>query len=219
MLRSAHVTVIVPVYNQEMYIGRCIRSLLKQTIPSDDYEIIVINDNSTDNTAAVLKPFTGDIRYFMNEKNEGLPFSLNIGIRNAKGQFVVRVDADDFVHWDYLKILSMHLQMNHDIDAIACDYSLVNDQQDILTHNNCLEEPIGCGIMFRINQLIDIGLYDESFLAKEDEDLRLRFLEKYNIHRVQLPLYRYRKHENNISDNEYFRKKYEKKLREKHEKK
>ena len=217
-MRSVQVSVIVPVHNQEKYVGRCIRSLLKQTFSGEDYELIVINDGSTDNSAEALTPFMGDIRYHNNEEQLGLPASLNIGIKKARGQFIVRVDADDYVHWDYLKILAMHLQLNHDIDAIACDYQLVNDQQDILGQVNCMKEPIGCGIMFRINQLIDIGLYDESFLAKEDEDLRLRFLEKYNIYRVKLPLYRYRKHENNFSDNKYFRKKYEKILREKHEK-
>ena len=106
-------------------------------------------------THEVIKPFMGDIRYLKNDKKY-LPISLNIGIKNAKGQFLVRVDADDYVHWDYLKILSMHLQLNHSIDAIACDYLLVNDQQEILEQVNCLEKPIGCGIMFKIDHLINI---------------------------------------------------------------
>ena len=105
---------------------------------------------------------------------------------------------------------------NHDMDAIACDYFVVNDSQDILSQNNCLEEPLGCGIMFRIDQLIEIGLYDESFLIKEEEDLRIRFLKKYSISRLQLPLYRYRKHDNNITGNFKNVKKYEKKLKIKH---
>ena len=216
-MRSVQVSVIVPVYNQEKYMGRCIRSLLKQTMSEDDYELIVINDGSTDNSVDVLKPFMGDIRYIENEKQLGLPSSLNIGIKKARGQFIVRVDADDFVHWDYLNILSMHLQLNHDIDAIACDYLLVNDHQDILSQVNCLEIPIGCGIMFRLEQLIDIGLYDEDFLVREDEDLRIRFQKKYNISRVHLPLYRYRKHEKNITSDDSEMHKYQQKLKKKHQ--
>jgi len=215
-MHSFKVSAIIPVYNQEKYVGRCIRSLLKQTLGSKDYELVVINDGSTDNTKKALMPFMGDIRYFENERQLGLPSSLNLGIKKAKGQFVVRVDADDYVHWDYLKILSMHLQMNHEMDAIACDYILVNDRQDELGHKNCLKDGIGCGVMFRLAQLIDIGLYDETFLLREDEDLRLRFLKKYKIHRVQLPLYRYRKHENNITRDSQNMKKYEEKLRKKH---
>jgi hypothetical protein len=112
----------------------------------------------------------------------------------------------------------MHLQLNHDIDAIACDYLLVNDHQDILAQVNCLERPIGCGIMFRLVQLIDVGLYDEDFLVREDEDLRIRFQKKYTISRVHLPLYRYRKHENNITSNDGDMHKYQKKLKKKHRK-
>ena len=215
-MRPVQVSVSIPVYNQERYVGRCIRSLLRQTLPEEDFELIVINDGSTDATEEVLKPFQGDIRYFQNEKNIGLPSSLNIGIKKARGQFIVRVDADDFVHWDYLKILSMHLQLNHDIYAIACDYQLVNDHQDVLAQVNCLEKPIGCGIMFRLDQLIDIGLYDEDFMVREDEDLRIRFLKKYSISRVQLPFYRYRQHENNTSGNLADMQQYNRKLKKKH---
>jgi glycosyltransferase involved in cell wall biosynthesis len=215
-MRSVQVSVIIPVHNQEKYIGRCLRSLLKQTLPEKDYELIVINDGSTDKTVSVITPFMGDVRYHVNEKQLGLPASLNIGIKKARGQFIVRADADDYVHWDFLKILSMHLQLNHDIDAIACDYQLVNAQQDILEHANCLEKPIGCGIMFKLDHIIEIGLYDEDFLVREEEELRIRFLNKYNITRVQLPLYRYRQHENNLTNNEEHMNKYQEKLDHKH---
>lgn len=216
MTRSVQVSVILPVYNQEQYIGRCIRSLLKQTLHEDDYELILINDGSTDSTDEVLKPFMGDIKYIRNEQNIGLPASLNIGIKNSKGQFIVRVDADDYVHWDYLKILTLHLQLNHNIDAIACDYLVVNDQQDVLDQVNCSEKPIGCGIMFRINKIVEIGLYSEEFLLREDEDLRIRFLKKFTISRVQLPLYRYRQHKNNLTKNVKKMNEYKIKLEMKH---
>ena len=215
-MRSTQVSVIIPVFNQEQYIGRCLRSLLKQTFPEEDYELIVINDCCTDNSVSAITPFMGDIRYRVNDKQLGLPASLNLGLNQAKGQFIVRVDADDYVHWDFLKILSMHLQLNHDIDAVACDYQLVNNQQDILGQINCLEKPIGCGIMFKLDHLIDIGLYDENFLAREEEDLRIRFLKKFDISRVQLPLYRYRQHENNITNNVKNMDKFQKKLDQKH---
>ena len=215
-MRSVQVSVIIPVHNHEQYIGRCIRSMLKQTLSEDDYELIVINDGSKDKSESAIIPFMGDVRYHVNEKQLGLPASLNIGIKKARGQFIVRVDADDFVHWDFLKILSMHLQLNHDIDAIACDYQLVNNQQDILGQINCLEKPIGCGIMFKLDHLIEIGLYDEDFLVREEEDLRIRFLKKYDISRVQLPLYRYRQHENNITNNVEHMDTFQKKLDHKH---
>ncbi|MFM7082592.1 MAG: glycosyltransferase family 2 protein, partial [Actinomycetota bacterium] len=77
---------------------------------------------------------------------------------------------------------------------------LVDDQEEVLGRKNCLTDPIACGIMFRTEQLIDIGLYDETFLLHEETDLRLRFTKKYQVHRLELPLYRYRRHENNSTN-------------------
>lgn len=198
-MKTPQVSVIVTSYNQQLYIGRCIRSLLKQTLKNEDYEIILINDASEDNTSQVIETFKKDIIYVENEKNIGLTKSLNKGIKKARGQFIIRVDADDYVHWDYLKILSMFLQLNHDIDAVCCDYLLVDNEQNNLGQMDSVENPIGCGIMFRIKDLIDIGLYDENFEAREEEDLRIRFEKKHSITRVKLPLYRYRQHEKNLS--------------------
>ena len=70
--------------------------------------------------------------------------------------------------------------------------------------------------MFRIDQLIDIGLYDESFLLKEEEELRIRFLKYHNIERLRLPLYRYRKHNDNITNNIDKVKEYNNKLENMH---
>jgi len=211
-MKSVHVSVIVPVYNSELYIGRCIRSLLNQSINPENYEIILINDGSSDNTKKAIEPFVGDLIIIENKKNLGLPASLNKGVKKARGQFIVRVDSDDYVHVEFLKILSLHLQLNHSIDAIASDYLLVNNDQDVLGQNNCLKNLIGCGIMFRLKHLIDIGLYDESFLLREEEELMIRFKSKYKISRLQLPLYRYRKHENNITNNKEKMKKFKKRL-------
>ena len=110
----------------------------------------------------------------------------------------------------------MHLHLNLSIDAIACDYLLVDNHQNIISYKNCLEEPIGCGIMFKLEHLIDVGLYDSDFLAREDEELKLRFNKKYSVSRVQLPLYRYRKHKHNLTNDKNTMKKYNDKLSEKH---
>ena len=211
-MKSVQVSVIVPSYNAELYIGRCIRSLLKQSLSQEDFEIIVINDSSKDNTKNALLPFVGDIVLIENKRNLGLPSSLNKGIEKARGQFIVRVDSDDYVHVDFLKILSLHLQLNHSIDAIASDYLLVNNDQDVIKEMNCLKDPIGCGIMFRLKHLIELGLYNAKFLRREDEELMNRFKIKYNISRVAIPLYRYRRHENNITNDKKSMKKYKKKL-------
>ena len=210
------ISVLITAYNVEKYIGRAIRSALNQSISKDSYEIIVVNDCSTDRTRFALEVFEDDIKLINNEKKVGLPASLNRGIKKAKGRFVVRLDGDDYVHEEFLNILNLHLSLNDQIDAIACDYFLVGNNEHILDQIDCTKEPIACGIMFRIDQLIDIGLYDENFLAREDEDLRIRFLKKYRIERVQLPLYRYRKHDNNLTNNKDKMDRYNQMLNEKH---
>ena len=102
------------------------------------------------------------------------------------------------------------------MDAVACDYLLVDDREEVLARCDAMKEPIACGIMFRTEQLIDIGLYDESFLRHEDRDLRLRFLDRYLIHQVALPLYRYRRHDENITNDTAEMRRHEQRLREKH---
>ena len=196
------VSIVVAVRTQEKYIGRCIRSILNQTYSRNDYEVIVVNDASTDQTRFALELFDGDIRLINNVERMGLPGSLNIGIRTARGRFVVRIDGDDYVHTEYINVLSMHLALNPWMDAVACDYNLVTDNDEVIDRVNCEDKPIGCGIMFRIDQLVELGLYDEKFLLHEDKDLRIRFLEKHKIHRVALPLYRYRRHEDNMTNDD-----------------
>lgn len=194
------VSVIVAAHNEERFIGRCIRSLLAQRFPRDNFEVVVVNDGSTDRTPMILASFGSDIRVLTNDTNIGLPASINRAVHTIHSKYLVRVDADDYVNGSFLDVLYMFLAENPDLDAVACDYLLVDDREDVLGRRNCMDQPIACGIMFRTDQLLDIGLYDETFLLHEDRDLRVRFLEKHSIHRIPLPLYRYRRHADNITN-------------------
>jgi len=194
------IAVVVAAHNQEKYIGRCIRSLLNQSFDRTGYEIMVVNDGSSDRTSYALELFDSDIRVLTNGEKSGLPASLNRAIRMTTARFIVRVDGDDYVNRDFLMMLYAFLSNNSYMDAAACDYLLVNDHEEVIERRDCQQHPIACGVMFRTEQLIDIGLYDESFLWHEDQDLRIRFLQKYSISRVELPLYRYRRHEANMTN-------------------
>ncbi len=216
MGKKPKISVIIPVYNQEKYLSRCLRSLMDQTLEKKDYEIIVVNDGSTDRTQFVAEMFKDDIKIIKNKKNKGLPFSINSGILSAKGRFIVRVDSDDYVNTEFLNIPYNFLSTNPEMDAVSCDYYLVDDKEEILKRENSSKKPVGCGIMFRVEHLLDLGMYDNSFLVHEDKDLRIRFLKKYKIHRIALPLYRYRKHGTNITNNKPKMRKHFKKLAKKH---
>ncbi len=212
------ITVIVPAYNQEKYIGRCIRSLLSQKIKKNLFEIIIIDDKSNDNTLKVIDVYKKNLIVIKNKTNLGLPKSLNLGIKKAKSNFIVRVDSDDYVNEEFLSIIIKFSKLNPEIDAFACDYYKVDDNEKIIEKVNCLKKPIGCGIIFKTHHLIDIGLYDEDFLINEERDLRIRFEKKYTIQRIALPLYRYRQHENSLTKNKLLKKNYDIKLINKYKK-
>ena len=197
------ISVIVPVFEGERFIGRCLRSLLYQTLNRDKYQIIVIDDGSSDRTSYALELFKEDIKIIKNKKNLGLPKSLNIGIASPAARnsnFIVRVDSDDYVGVHFLQILSEFLLQNKYMHAVACDYVLIDEKEKVISRENCLSKPIGCGIMFRKKFLKKINLYDETLLRHEEQDLRKRFLMDYKIFRAEIPLYRYRRHKDNITN-------------------
>ncbi len=193
------VSIIITAYNYEKYIERAIRSCLDQSLSKSQYEIIVVNDCSTDNTGRVLENYKDEVRIFNLPKNIGLSAARNFGIKKALGQLVVFLDADDYIQRDLLMIQKTFLFENNTLDAVSTDYYLVDDRGNHLEHVNAEKKPIACGVMFRKDFLYDIGLYDEKFKAREEEDLRIRFMKKYNIYNIILPMYRYRMHDNNLT--------------------
>ncbi len=212
------ISVIIPVFNQEKYLARCLRSIIFQSFKRDDYEIIVIDDCSTDNTAFVISQFKDELITITNKKNLGLPSCLNKGIKKLNSQYFVRLDADDYVNEKFLEILYLFVSNNKEQQAFACDYHLIDENEKIIKTENCMKKPIGCGIIFKTDDLINLGLYDKSFLLNEEKDLRTRFEKKYKIGRIALPLYRYRKHRYNMTNDLKKMKIFNQKLRTKHKK-
>lgn len=210
------VSVIITAHNYARYLERALRSVLSQSLHRDNYEIIVIDDASTDETPNILENYKDQCKVFRMEKNVGLAEARNFGIRKALGMYVVFLDADDYIQYDMLKVQSVFLNENNRLDAVSVDYYFVNDFGDHIERVSAQEKPIACGIMFRKDKLFDVGLYDVTFRAREDEDMRIRFLKKFNIYNIILPLYRYRRHDNNLTNNTEEMDKYKQKLDEKH---
>jgi glycosyltransferase involved in cell wall biosynthesis len=197
------ISVIITNYNYGNYLGRCIRSLIDQSLDKTQFEIIVVDDCSTDHSREVMQTFAGYIRPVFNERNLGIGASSNIGIKMALGRFVVRVDADDYVHRDFLLVSQLYLSMNYaTCDAVAVDYLEVDDAENVLGRKNCLEDPVACGITFKMDVLAKLGLYRNTLRIDEEVDLRTRFAkEGYKIERIALPLYRYKKHPLSMTSN------------------
>ena len=94
MTRVPTVSVLVPVYNQERFIGRCLRSLLSQNYPREEFDIVVIDDGSTDRTPYALELFKDEIILVRNDQNLGLPTSLSNTVRRGRGVREWRAEAE-----------------------------------------------------------------------------------------------------------------------------
>lgn len=111
-------SIVIPVYNKEKFVSNTLKSVLSQTLT--DYEIIIVNDGSTDNSEAIINSFSDKrIRYFLKE-NEGVAVARNFGIDKANSAFVCFLDADDLWHPDFLKTMHGYIQKFSEQKVFAC---------------------------------------------------------------------------------------------------
>ncbi len=125
------VSIIIPAYNIEKYIGKCINSVLEQTYKN--IEIIVVNDGSTDRTKAIIKEKAkADKRIrIINQKNAGLSAARNIGIKNAKGDYIVFIDGDDFVENNFLEKLIEKTRTDKS-DIVVCSFKTIQNNNETI---------------------------------------------------------------------------------------
>lgn len=212
-------SIIIASYNNQKYLGRAIRSCLKQSLDRGRYEIIVVDDASTDKSSDVIVGFKDKIVPVMLDKNVGVAEVSNIGIRKALGSFVIRVDSDDYINEHTLLFMTELLIKNPDIGFIYADHLRVDENESIIERVNLDNLDIlykhGAGMMFRKSYLEAIGLYDPEFRNAEDFDLLKRYLKNFNGYHLKLPLYRYRRHSKNMTNDRGAREKWEQKSNEK----
>lgn len=217
---SVDVSVIICSYNRANYLGRAIRSCLKQSLDRGRYEIVVVDDASTDNTKDIIQGFGDKIVPVLLEKNVGIAEASNEGIRKALGRFVIRVDSDDYINEHTLLFMTELLEKNPDIGFVFADHLRVSEGEQVIERVNLdtLDKLYkhGAGIMFRKQYLEAIGLYDPEFRNAEDFDLLRRYIKQFNGYHLRLPLYRYRIHNGNMTSDVEGRKKWEQKVDEKH---
>lgn len=217
---SVQTSVIITNYNNKAYLGRAIRSCLKQSLDRDQYEIIVVDDCSTDKSQDVLVGFKDQITAIFLDKNVGVAEASNVGIRRAIGNFVIRVDSDDYIKENALLFMTEILANNPEIGFVYADHIRVSKEEKPLERVslNTLDKLFrhGAGIMFRKTYLEAIGLYDSEFRNAEDFDLLKRYIKNFNGYHLILPLYNYRQHDANMTKDEEARKEWETKSNEKH---
>ncbi len=204
------VTVYIVTYNYGKFLPEALRSVLRQTFT--DWELIVIDDGSEDDTADTLKAYEGhaSIRVF-HQPHQGLIASCNWAIKEAKGEYIVRLDADDYFDENALLVLSQVLDTYSDVALVYPDYYRISENGEILEHVRrkkiqddvrLLDLPAhGAGTMMRKKCLDEVGGYDEGIDRQDGYDIWIKIIDRFRVYNVNLPLFYYRRHPASLTNN------------------
>lgn len=187
-------TVIVPVYNTEKTLGRCLESLLQQTFV--DFELVIVNDGSTDTSGAICEEYAKKDKRIkvIHKKNGGASSARNLGLGNAVGEWVTFCDSDDFVYADWLKSFADNCE-NVDLVAQGIRFdktqisNITNNSDDVcLSFSGCVREYALLAFNnqifgYTVNKCFKRNLieqenlrFNESYVLREDEDFVLKYL-------------------------------------------
>jgi glycosyltransferase involved in cell wall biosynthesis len=187
-------SVIIPTYNRAHFIKKAINTVLEQTY--QDFEIIIIDDGSQDNTEKVVKSIKDDrIRYIKREKNGGEHAARNTGIENSKGEYIAFLDSD--VTWSKDKLEKQFNILESspaDVGIVFCGVQFVDyETQKVVSEwiirenvNEKVFDSIGAApdppsMFVRKSALLDVGLFDESIPFNVDTEMDIRLAKKYKF--------------------------------------
>ncbi|MCV0399552.1 MAG: glycosyltransferase [Nitrosarchaeum sp.] len=216
------VSIVIPVYNTERYIEKCIKSALNQTY--DDIEVIVVDDGSTDSTASILQKFENTIK-IISKKNGGTASALNQGIKNMSGQWFKWLSADDMLKNTAVEKLILEIN-NIGKDAenfiFYSNYDLIDENDHVIdtfkepNHNSLdsfqrnvilLDHFYGNGTTSIMHKSIfeKCGLFDEYLGYKDDYEFWLRccMIFNFKLHLVPESLAQYRIHKEQLTKKRY----------------
>lgn len=181
------VSVVLPVYNSEKTIKQTLESILGQSL--GDFELIVINDGSTDSGKEIIQSFSDSrIRLLDNDSNRGLIFSLNRGLDAARGKYIARMDSDDIMQPDRLFKQFEFMEKHPDIDICGCACEIINDdnqplgkllywlKNDSIRADLMFNSPLAHPTYFIRSEAIAGYRYNPDFKYCEDYELLSRFL-------------------------------------------
>jgi glycosyltransferase involved in cell wall biosynthesis len=204
---SGLVSIIIPVYNAEKYIAETIKSVLAQTYTN--WELIIINDGSTDNSERVIKQFLVDerIKYYP-QKNTGVSVARNNGMAKSKGDFIAFLDADDGMENRNIEKKLNVFDNNKDIDWVFSDMYNADENLnvigiaptgtdiDILNSILLWEKEVVPGpcsnVIIRRKCFVQGVCFDANLSTAADQDLCIQLASKYKGRRIAEPLFIYR---------------------------
>lgn len=211
-------SIIIPVYNKDKYLGDCIRSLKKQKF-TDEVEIVFVNDGSTDKSFDIMHAYqecNGNV-VIINQSNSGVASARNKGLEMSKGKYVTWVDPDDYISDDWWGILRPKLKTNPDMvyfdmytlkNGVLRELSFDKKSRDISHEELCTELAVGNKIKSHLwSKIILRSFFNQSFSTKYSycEDFALLHHVVFNVNKCQYihkPLYIYRQLESSIVHDE-----------------
>ena len=212
------VSVIIPSYNHEKYIKKCVDSILNQTYK--DFELIVIDDGSTDKSVEILEKYGERIR-FIRKKNSGLNSSLNLGISLARGDYISILGSDDYWFENTLEREVFILDSNYDVGVVYSDEYFI-DENDRITgrvgkginrKSGMITPDLFMGnfisatmVMYRKKCFDKVGMFDENLLITSDYDMSLRLSMHYKFYYNNEVLGCYRIHKKSTSQKKQVKK-------------
>ena len=188
-MNKPEISVLMSVFNEQDYISESIQSVLNQSY--ENFELIIINDCSTDKTLEILESYTDPrINIFTNNRNIGQTKSLNIGLEKCRGRYIARLDGDDMMAEERLKKQFDYLVNNSHITVIGCYFHVVDENKNKIAKGHwpcgientffysiCGKNPLGHpGVMMEKIAVSNVNNYSEDFLFSQDYDLWLRLL-------------------------------------------
>lgn len=223
-------SVIVPVYNVEPYLRKCVDSLLNQDLASDEYEIVLVDDGSTDQCGSICDEYASRHIHVvaLHQANGGLSAARNSGIDEARGDYVFFVDSDDFVEPNVLKALVDKAEAD-DLDVLRFNYRNVNERYEAFEPNKVskpfmdyrdevcdgptfLVERLGYGCyawQFLIRRTLLEGCHFSEGIYFEDTDWTPRMLLKASrVTSIDLVVYYYLQRQGSITQSVELKKKH-----------
>lgn len=205
------VTIYITNFNYARFIDKAIQSVINQTY--SNIELIVIDDGSTDNSKEVLAKYIRDENInIVFQENKGLNRTNNIALRMAQGEFIMRLDADDFLAPDAVEKMVTIFVDNPEMGLVFPDYYYVNLDNHVIGREvrhrftdevTLYDQPAhGACTLIRTEFLKHLGGYNEDYSCQDGYDLWLRFIALYKVGNINEPLFYYRIHPDSLSKNE-----------------
>lgn len=203
------VTVVIPTFNCAAYLPQAVESVLLQSFA--DFEIIVVDDGSVDNTREVMERYASDSRiHYVFQENSGLPAARNTGVRHARGEFIAALDADDLLAANALQAMYNALRASGAswciIDVLKFWENFREVQRTELPaggdwlHAMFRDDFIRRAMFLEVAALKRVGLWDAEMKMREDWDLNIRLIEAREPYiYLAEPLYQYRKRPDSIT--------------------